>query len=146
MNKQPAPQVIQQSSQVPPPQSQNIDLFGDGQQQQPQQAQPQGQLQSQGSLQPQNNPQLQPGANNSMQTCKNIKIPFNEIVSENQPGIDQKNSGLKIEAVCQREGENMLLYLRLKNCAQIPISNFAIRLDNNSYRLAAEPTVSDKVF
>ena len=58
----------------------------------------------------------------------NIKIPFAECLNSNTPSFEKKITGLQIEAVFQREGENAFLELKLTNKMQkvlgVIFSNF----------------------
>lgn len=70
-------------------------------------------------------------------TFGNIKIPMSQVLQETVPGIKQKRAGVRILASVQKEGIEVALYLEVENKTPTSLSNFAVMLDANSYKLAA---------
>ena len=66
----------------------------------------------------------------------NIKIPMSQVLQETVQGIKQKRSGVRVLASVQREGLDITMFLEVENKTPAPLSNFAVMLDSNSYKLA----------
>lgn len=66
---------------------------------------------------------------------QNIKIPWNTVLAPTAEGVNNKMTGLEIEAVVQRENDLMVLYLKITNRTSGPITKFLVKIDSNPYQL-----------
>jgi hypothetical protein len=57
------------------------------------------------------------------------------VLQPNAVGVKNKRTGIKIMAAVQKEGANIVLHLQITNQTQEAITQLAVKLDNNPYKL-----------
>lgn len=67
---------------------------------------------------------------------KNITIPFNEVLNEGTPGVENQRNGVKVTATTQLEHQDqMVLYLKITNTTNETLDELYSKFNANSYCL-----------
>jgi vesicle coat complex subunit len=69
-------------------------------------------------------------------SSKNIKIPLAGCLDQNAVSVEKKITGILVEAAIQKEGETMMLDMKITNKSNSSIGEFAVKFNKNPFKLS----------